>query len=49
MSFRLQVNLSFDCSGSGAERERFPQKDKILLHPLELLASFFDPQLPTVK
>jgi hypothetical protein len=46
MSFKLRVNLLFDYRVGGGERERLLQKDKILLHPLELLASSFDPQPP---
>jgi hypothetical protein len=46
MSFKLRVNLSFDYKGRGDERERFLQKDQILLYPSELPASSFDPQRP---
>jgi hypothetical protein len=49
MSFKLRVNLLLDYKGRDDERERFPQKDQILLYPPELPASSFDPQSLAVK
>jgi hypothetical protein len=43
MSFKLQVNLSFQYSGQGYLSEPPPAKDKILLRIRELQATSFDP------
>jgi hypothetical protein len=44
MSFKLQVNLSFQYSGQRRSREPPPAKDKILLQNMELPAPSFDPR-----
>jgi hypothetical protein len=43
MSFKLQVNLSFQYSGQGVSMKPLPAKDKILPRIREPLAASFDP------